>query len=64
MTPELHGHLVNLAEWVEEHLAALEAEYPQDGEGFSILPKGADGDAIRVLRQVTTRLTRIIVNVD
>lgn len=64
MTPGLHAHLVRLAEWVDAHLAAIEAEYPKDVEGFSILPKSADGDAVRALQSVSMRLTRILHNVD
>ena len=62
MTPELHAHLVRLAEWVDDHLAAIEAEYPKDNEGFSILPKGPDGDAVRALQHVSICLTRTVFN--
>jgi hypothetical protein len=59
---ELRNDLCRLTEWVINHLSAIEAEFPQDAKGFAILPKGADGDAVRALRHVEVTLTRIIYN--
>jgi hypothetical protein len=60
---ELHSHLVRLCETLEEHEALLESEFEQDAEGFPILPKGVDGEPIRVLQFATGTLTRIIYRI-
>jgi hypothetical protein len=60
---KLHGHLLRRAEWIDEHIAAIEAEYPQDAEGFAILPKSADTDALRVLKDTSWWLTKVLYHV-
>jgi len=60
---QLHAQLVRLNEWIDEYIAILEADFEKDAEGFPILPKGADGDAPRVLQNASRTLTRIISRV-
>lgn len=61
---ELHAVLLDVVEWLNAHLHALEDEFPKDDEGFAILPKNAvDGDALRVLQDVSSRVTRILFRI-
>jgi hypothetical protein len=57
---QLLDELVQTAEWIVEHVAVLEADLPHDGEGLTILPQGIDGDALRLLNSISSRLTRLV----
>jgi hypothetical protein len=59
---ELHADLLRLAEWIDEHITTIDIDLPEDAEGFKILPKGIDSDALRALKSTSEKLTRIIYN--
>lgn len=57
----IHGDLLRVAEWLNEHYDVLASEYPEDDIGFPIVTGNPQmEDALRMMRDLSWMLTSVL----